>query len=84
MLLKFTPQGWEDYTWWLAQDRRTAKRINLLLADTLRTPFEGLGKPEPLKHLLHGCWSRRIGGEHRLVYSADKTGVTLHQCRYHY
>ena len=62
MLLKFTPQRWEDYTWWLAQDRKIAKRINLL----------------------HGCWSRRIDGEHRIVYSVDKTGVTVHQCRYHY
>lgn len=84
MLLKFTPQGWEDYNWWLAQDRKVAKRINLVLADTLRAPFEGLGKPEPLKHLLQGCWSRRIDGEHRLVYSVDKTGVTVHQCRFHY
>ena len=84
MLLKFTPQGWEDYTWWVAQDRKIVRRINLLLADTLRSPFEGLGKPEPLKHLLQGCWSRRIDGEHRLVYAVDKTGVTVHQCRYHY
>ena len=84
MLLKFTPQGWEDYTWWVGENRRNAKRINLLLADILRTPFEGLGKPEPLKHLLQGCWSRRIDGEHRLVYSVDKSSVTIHQCRYHY
>ncbi len=84
MLLKFTPQGWEDYTWWAGENRRNAKRINLLLADILRTPFEGLGKPEALKHLLQGCWSRRIDGEHRLVYCVDKSGVTIHQCRYHY
>jgi toxin YoeB len=84
MLLRFTPQGWEDYTFWLGQDRRMAKRVNLLLADTLRTPFQGLGKPEPLKHLLQGFWSRRIDGEHRLVYSADEAGITAHQCRYHY
>lgn len=84
MLLRFTSQGWEDYSWWLGQDRRMARRINLLINDTLRTPFEGLGKPESLKHLLQGCWSRRIDGEHRLVYSADKTSITIHQCRFHY
>jgi len=84
MLLKFTPEGWEDYTWWLDQNRKIAKRINLLLADALRTPFEGLGKPERLKHLLGGCWSRRIDGEHRLVYTVASDGITVHQCRYHY
>lgn len=84
MLLRFTPQGWEDYRHWLDEDRKMTKRINLLINDALRTPFEGLGKPEPLKHLLQGCWSRRIDGEHRLVYSVDGTGLTVHQCRFHY
>jgi len=83
-LLRFTPQGWEDYGHWLVEDRKMTRRINLLINDALRTPFEGLGKPEPLKHLLQGCWSRRIDGEHRLVYSADAAGLTVHQCRYHY
>ncbi len=83
-LLRFTPQGWGDYSHWLAEDRKMTRRINLLINDALRAPFEGLGKPEPLKHLLQGCWSRRIDGEHRLVYSVDDAGLTVHQCRYHY
>ncbi len=84
MLLRFTPQGWEDYCHWVGEDRKMARRINVLINDVMRSPFAGLGKPEPLKHMLQGCWSRRIDGGHRLVYSVDDTGITVHQCRFHY
>jgi toxin YoeB len=84
MDLLFTPTAWEDYLWFQDQDRRLLKRINLLIKDILRTPFEGIGKPEPLKADLKGYWSRRINDEHRLVYAATTTGVTIISCRYHY
>ena len=78
MLLTWTPQAWEDYLYWQATDKRTVKRINELLRDALRNPFEGLGKPEPLRFDLTGCWS--------LVYRLDEQGAALIvlQCRYHY
>lgn len=66
--LAFDPNGWEDYVYWQTQDRKTLKRINLLIADVLRDPFAGIGKPEPLKHILSGAWSRRVDEAHRLVY----------------
>lgn len=86
MLLAWTPQGWEDYLYWQAADKRTIKRINELLREVLRTPFAGVGKPEPLRFDLSGCWSRRIDREHRLVYRLDETAGALIvlQCRYHY
>ena len=86
MLLAWTPQAWEDYLFWQATDKRTLKRINELLRDALRQPFAGLGKPEPLRFELTGCWSRRINQEDRLVYRLDAQGTTLIvlQCRYHY
>ena len=68
MLLTWTPQAWEDYLYWQHTDKRTVKRINELLRDAMRNPFEGLGKPEPLRFDLVGCWSRRINQEDRLVY----------------
>lgn len=84
-LLMWTAEAWEDYVYWQTQDRRTLKRINLLLADMLRDdPFEGIGKPEPLKHALAGAWSRRIDEANRLVYVADERAVTVLQARYHY
>lgn len=83
--LAWTAEGWEDYLWWQAQDRKTLRRINLLLADILRDdPFEGIGKPEALKHALAGTWSRRIDEAHRLVYLVDDTQVIVLQARYHY
>ena len=84
MRLVFTPAAWEDYLWFQDHDRKLLKRINSLIKDTLRAPFEGIGKPEPLKADLAGFWSRRITEEHRLVYSATDTDVTIVACRYHY
>lgn len=84
-LLTWTTGGWEDYLYWQTQDRKTLKRINALIEDVLRDdPFEGIGKPEPLKHVLAGAWSRRIDEANRLVYIADDRAVTILQARYHY
>ena len=68
MRLVFTPHGWEDYQHWVQTDRATLKRVNRLVEDVLRDPFTGIGKPEQLRHVLSGAWSRRITEEHRLVY----------------
>ena len=84
MRLVFTPSAWQDYLWFQEHDRKLPKRINTLITDALRTPLEGLGKPEPLKSNLAGCWSRRINHEHRLVYSVTATDLTIIACRYHY
>lgn len=84
MRLVFTPRGWEDYVWWQANDRATLKRINRLVDDALRDPTAGIGKPEPLRHVLAGCWSRRIDEEHRLVYLVDGEDLVVLQARYHY
>jgi toxin YoeB len=84
MRLVFTPHGWEDYIHWLAADRATLKRINRLIDDVMRDPFEGIGKPEPLRHAVAGAWSRRISEEHRLVYLVDGKDVIILQARYHY
>ncbi|HTL39985.1 MAG TPA: Txe/YoeB family addiction module toxin [Pseudolysinimonas sp.] len=84
-LLAWTAQGWEDYVWWQNQDRKTLRRINTLIEDTLRgDPFEGIGKPEPLKHALAGAWSRRIDEANRLVYVVEGRYVIVLQARYHY
>ncbi|MFD5226428.1 Txe/YoeB family addiction module toxin [Microbacterium sp. NPDC058342] len=84
-LLAWTGEAWEDYVYWQSQDRRTLKRINLLIVDLLRDdPFDGIGKPEPLKHALAGAWSRRVDEANRLVYIADDRSVTILQARYHY
>ncbi|MGO2050392.1 MAG: Txe/YoeB family addiction module toxin [Microbacterium sp.] len=84
-LLTWTTEGWEDYLYWQTQDRKTLKRINQLIADMLRDdPFEGIGKPEPLRHALAGAWSRRIDEANRLVYVADANSITVLQARYHY
>jgi toxin YoeB len=82
--LVFTPHGWEDYTHWQTADRAIVKRINRLVEDVLRDPFEGIGKPEQLKHALAGAWSRRITDEHRLVYLVDDEDVVILQARFHY
>ena len=82
--LAWTNAAWADYLWWQGQDRKTLRRINRLIADTMRSPFEGLGKPEPLKENLTGFRSRRIDQAHRLVYAVDDTRVTVISCRYHY
>lgn len=82
--LAFDPNGWEDYTSWQGQDRKTLKRVNQLIADVLRDPFSGIGKPEPLKHVLSGAWSRRIDQTHRLVYYVDDAHIVILQARDHY
>ena len=84
MRLVFTRHGWEDYWYWQATDKAVVKRINRLLDDTLRDPLAGIGKPEPLRHILAGCWSRRIDDEHRLVYLVEGDDVVVLQARYHY
>lgn len=82
--LAFDPNGWEDYVYWQTQDRKTLKRINLLIADALRDPFAGIGKPEPLRHVLSGAWSRRIDEKNRLVYFVSDEHVIILQARDHY
>ena len=86
MNLTWTPQAWEDYLYWQKTDRAALKRLNALIENAMRTPFEGIGKPEPLKFNLAGYWSRRIDAEHRLVYTVDEASnaLTVLQCRYHY
>jgi toxin YoeB len=84
MRLVFTPNGWSDYTYWLAADRQMLKRINRLIDDALRDPVSGIGKPEPLRHMLSGAWSRRITEEHRLVYLVDGDDLIILQARFHY
>lgn len=82
--LTWTAAAWEDYLWWQGQDRKTLKRINLLITDAMRHPFEGIGKPEPLRENLSGFWSRRIDDTHRLVYEASAGNLVIIACRYHY
>lgn len=84
MKLGFTPSGWTDYLWFQEHDRKLLKRINQLITEVLRSPAEGIGKPEPLRANLAGCWSRRINDEHRLVYMATASEVTIIACRFHY
>ena len=80
----FTEQAWEEYTAWQTEDKKTLKRINLLIQDIQRNGHEGLGKPEPLRFDLSGYWSRRINEKDRLVYKIDERNVYVLQCRYHY
>ena len=82
--LGWTTEAWKDYLYWQSKDRKTLKRINRLIAETQRTPFSGIGKPEPLKANLAGFWSRRIDESHRLVYIIDNHQLTIISCRYHY
>lgn len=84
MKLVFADAAWEDYCCWQKQDKRMVARINKLIKETMRDPFEGLGKPEPLKHSLAGYWSRRINEEHRMVYKAETDALLLAQLHYHY
>jgi toxin YoeB len=84
MRVVFTPHGWQDYTHWLSADRTILKRINRLIDDVLRDPFEGIGKPEQLRHVFAGCWSRRISEEHRLVYLVDGDDIVILQAHYDY
>ena len=84
MKLLFSEQAWGDYQYWLAIDKKLAKRINQLIRGTTRDPFCGIGKPEPLRHLLKGYWSRRINEEHRMVYRVKDDVLMVAQLRYHY
>ncbi len=83
-ILAWTRESWFDYLYWQKQDRKTLRRINKLILDTQRSPFEGIGKPEPLKENLSGLWSRRIDETNRLVYAIDDRQLTIISCRYHY
>ena len=83
-ILAWTKEAWKDYVYWQSQDRKTLKRINKLIVDTQRTPFEGIGKPETLKENLAGFWSRLIDESNRLIYIVDDNKLTIILCRYHY
>ncbi len=80
----FTDEAWDDYMYWHNQDKKTVKRINALIKDIDRDPFDGIGKPEALKHNLQGLWSRRIDEVNRLVYKIENDEICIVSCRYHY
>ncbi|MBW3470246.1 Txe/YoeB family addiction module toxin [Arthrospiribacter ruber] len=84
MKIIFLSSAWEDYLYWQQTDKKTLKKINELIKVSMRSPYDGIGKPEPLKHELSGWWSRRINLEHRLVYRTDNDSIYILQCRYHY
>ena len=84
MRIIFAPEAWEDYLYWKDSDARVVKRIDALIKDTRRTPFSGIGKPEPLRYALSGYWSRRITEEHRMVYKVEGGNLLIAQLRYHY
>ena len=84
MKLTFATHAWQEYLYWQGHDKKILKRINLLIKDIQRSPHEGLGKPEPLKHGLSGYWSRRINDEHRIVYKYLDDTLLIAQLRYHY
>lgn len=84
MIYSFVDESWEDYTFWQNTDKNILKRINELLKDISRTPYSGLGKPEPLKHKYRGYWSRRINDEHRLIYQIRGDEILIAKCRFHY
>ena len=84
MNVLFTEEGWDDYLYWQKTDKRVLRRVNELIKATQRTPFEGIGKPERLKHQFQGLWSRRITDEHRLIYEVVGDAVHVIACRFHY
>ncbi|RLA70921.1 MAG: Txe/YoeB family addiction module toxin [Epsilonproteobacteria bacterium] len=84
MNLTWTDESWDEYLYWQTHDKKVLKRINLLVKDLKRDPFDGLGKPEPLKYELAGCWSRRITDEHRIVYEVMDNSIVIISCRFHY
>lgn len=84
MDLFWDQSAWEDYQYWIETDKKVLRKINTLIKECQRTPFEGTGKPEALRQNLSGFWSRRITGEHRLVYKVDNDVLFIAQCRYHY
>lgn len=84
MNVMFSSLAWEDYLYWAEYDKKKLGRINKIIRDCLRNPFEGIGKPEPLKHNLQGCWSRRIDDEHRFIYECNSESISIVSCRNHY
>jgi len=84
MILSFSDDAWDDYLYWQSKDKRVLKKLNKLIKEIQRSPFEGLGEPEPLKYNWSGYWSRRITIEHRIVYKVTEDAVLIAQCRYHY
>jgi toxin YoeB len=82
--LVWSLKAWDDYCLWQTQDKKLLKRINKLIKEILRSPFTGIGNPEPLKHNLAGCWSRRINSEHRVVYRITDNSIEIIACRFHY
>ncbi len=84
MKLVWSEKSWEDYLYWQSHDKKMVKKINSLIKDIKREPFDGLGKPEPLRYALAGCWSRRITDEHRVVYEVDDESIYIVSCRFHY
>lgn len=84
MNILFTDESWKDYLYWQQTDKKILHKINKLIHEIKRTPFEGFGKPEPLRYQLQGCWSRRINGEHRIIYEVIEDTVRIIACRYHY
>ena len=84
MILSWAETAWEDYLYWQQTNKKVLKRINILIIDIKRQPFEGVGNPEPLKHNWSGYWSRRVDKEHRLVYKVSDNNLIIAQCRYHY
>ena len=84
MNIQFSSKGWEDYVHWQQLDKKILRKINELIKDISRSPYDGIGKPEPLKHALGGFWSRRITDEHRLVYKVEGQVLSIIQARYHY
>ena len=84
MILSFSDDAWEDYLYWQDNDKKILKKINRLVKEIQREPFEGIGEPEPLRHNWYGYWSRRITIEHRLVYKVNDDNLMIAQCRYHY
>jgi toxin YoeB len=84
MKLVLAEEAWEDYCYWQKRDKKILKRVNELISDIKRNGYEGIGKPEPLKHTLSGYWSRRITAEHRIVYTIEGDAVLIAQCRCHY
>ena len=84
MKITWTATAWSDYLYWKSTDKKKVKRINQLIKETIRDPFNGIGNPEALKHDLQGFWSRRIDGQHRLVYSFEEETLMIVACRYHY
>ena len=84
MRLIWSDKSWEEYLSWQSTDKKVLKKINSLIKDIKREPFEGIGKPEPLKYELQGCWSRRVTDEHRLVYEVENDALYIVSCKYHY